>query len=166
MTFGLAMMLLFLLPTTLCQSSFRPWRGLVPLKSTCEDVKRFLKVEKCEFPFSEFKLQDTRVVVYFSSCRCCGQWRVKRGVVTSIAIYPLIGQRVSELNLGSGFVRVPDEEITGGTRFINKSEGVTIYSVGNTINEILIYPTSRDQRLRCLKRRSTKSVHSTEQHRS
>lgn len=41
------------------------WRGIVPLRTTCADVKKALKVEKCVAPMSEYNVTGFRVVVFF-----------------------------------------------------------------------------------------------------
>ncbi len=38
--------------------SGQEWRGLQPLKSNCEDVKRALGVDKCEYPRTTYRLID------------------------------------------------------------------------------------------------------------
>lgn len=68
-------------------ASAQGFKGLIPLESTCEDVKRILKVEKCSDPYSVYFFKDFIVGVYFKTDppseedRWC--YNVPTGTVTS-----------------------------------------------------------------------------------
>ena len=49
----------------------KEWRGLIPLKSTCEDVKRILGVDKCVVPESTYELSNYRVIIRFAQNKSC-----------------------------------------------------------------------------------------------
>ena len=138
--------------TSISPPAVGEWRGIIPLKSSCEDVKRILNVKKCEFPTSSYEFPDSRVVVNFSTCTCCEGWRVRRGTVTSLGVYPLKKQQLEELSLDSGYERIVDEEIVGGERFVNASKGVNVYSLHGSVLEIIFYPAATDEKLRCSRR--------------
>ena len=60
---------IFLIVTLLCCSevlSAQGYKGIIPLKSTCEDVKRVLKVDECKEPFTMYSLEDIRVSIHFT----------------------------------------------------------------------------------------------------
>lgn len=149
MKIGFIFMLLSLALTNVSQSSTDGWRGLVPLKSSCEDVKRVLDVKKCEFPISSYEFPELRIVVYFSTCVCCERWRVGRGIIRSIGVYPLTNQHVDELNLGTDFKKVKDEEIIGGQRLTNATKGMTVYTLNGQVIEMIFHPPYAMQKLRC-----------------
>lgn len=78
------------------------WRGLVPLHSTCDDVKRELGVESCASPISDYTLPDFRVVVEFKNETCDRTllgWRVPLGTVTAITLSPRKEMPPSEFGL-------------------------------------------------------------------
>jgi hypothetical protein len=60
------------------------WSELVPLISTCEDVKRVLKVSECKLPWSEYQFPDYNVTVDFSTD--ADGWCVSRQTITSIFV--------------------------------------------------------------------------------
>ena len=60
MKIGLIVILLSLALTNVKQSSADGWRGLVPLKSSCEDVKRILDVKKCEFSYQYLRVSGIK----------------------------------------------------------------------------------------------------------
>jgi len=67
------------------------WHGLRPLESTCDDVKRELGVDKCNFPESVYDLKEETVTVRFVTCPCAIRcydstrgWNVPRGTLLSI----------------------------------------------------------------------------------
>lgn len=67
------------------------WQGIQPLQSTCDDVKKALKVDKCEYPDSIYRLPDETVTVRFVTCPCpitCdsayGGWNVPFSTVAGI----------------------------------------------------------------------------------
>ena len=80
MRFGLPVFLILMFMTMRSQSNC--WRGITPLQSTCEDVKKVLKVDRCTVPISEYTLPDFRVMVKFENESCDSEpraWRVPRG---------------------------------------------------------------------------------------
>jgi hypothetical protein len=75
----------------------KEWRGIVPMHSTCEDVKRILSIERCETSF--YQLKDEAVYIFFSEYPCHGEWNVAPGTVTGITVYPRNKPRLADLRL-------------------------------------------------------------------
>lgn len=130
------------------------WRGLSPLHSTCKDVKRILKVEKCTPPLAEYTLADFRVLIQVESTSCTGgsrAWRVSRGTVTAIILTPRKQMRPSEFGLDlSKFERREDEEIIGVEHYYNRKEGVTVDLYRGAVQHLFLHPTQSDEKLRCV----------------
>src|SRR5882724_5202361 len=74
----------------------KDWRGIVPLHSTCEDVKRILGVAKCE---PVVKLESETVNISFSQKPCADGWNVPIGTVVSVTIHPEKKSDLTDLNL-------------------------------------------------------------------
>lgn len=67
------------------------WRGLTPLHSNCDDVKRALSVEQCSTPMSFYTLPDFRVMIELVNETCDknpNAWHVSPGTVTAITLSP------------------------------------------------------------------------------
>jgi hypothetical protein len=129
------------------------WRGITPLHSTCEDVKRILKVDKCILPSTEYTLPDFRVLVQFESTNCAREprvWHVPKGTVTAITLTLRKEMRPSEFGLDlSKYERREDDEIIGVEHYYNREEGVTVDLYRGAIQHLFLYPRERDEKLRC-----------------
>jgi hypothetical protein len=126
--------------------SAKEWRDIVPLHSTCEDVKRILNVSKCEFGYD---VDEGRVYISFARKRCLDGWNVPSGTVLSIAVYPKGNKRPEQLGLDlTSFKRevVPYEPVI---YYSNGEEGfsVTVTSEGK-VHRIDYYPKAKDDYLR------------------
>jgi hypothetical protein len=130
------------------------WRGIVPLHSTCIDVKRVLGVAKCE-P-SIYYLEDEIVNINFSEKPChekwpYEKWNVPPGVVTSISVR--LKKQPPLANLGidiTNYKKVPDEYSTGGHIYYNEEKGVAITAdADGKVLEISYQPTAKDSYRHC-----------------
>jgi hypothetical protein len=72
------------------------WRGIVPLHSSCEDVKRVLNVSECR---SFYDTEEGKVYIGFSKKPCADGWKVPPGTVLHISVYPKNAPLVEELGL-------------------------------------------------------------------
>jgi hypothetical protein len=129
------------------------WHGIVPLHSTCEDVKRELGVESCTCPISRYTLPDYRVMVEFENETCESEpcaWRVPKGTVTAITISPRNEVLPSTFGLDlSKYVRREDGEIVGVEHYESLKEGVTVNLYRGFVQDLLIYPPASEDKLRC-----------------
>lgn len=140
---------LCLLWTTPSKAAPEGWRGIVPLHSTCDDVKRILEVDRCELPTSQYDLPDFRVTINFTTSACCENWQVPSGTVAEIIISPKKPTPLSEYNLTEGYRKVVDEEIVGQEWYDNRVEGVTVYVFNGMITHFMFYPSVKDEKLHC-----------------
>jgi len=128
MRIGVLLFLLLMFVTMRSQSNC--WRGITPLQSTCEDIKKILKVGNCTVPISEYTLPDFRVTVEFQNETCDTEpraWRVPKGTVTAITISPRNELRPSEFGLDlSRYKKREDGEIVGLDHYDGNEEGVTV----------------------------------------
>ncbi len=154
------MRLLFLVVAATTVSA-KEWQGITPLHSTCEDVKQKLKVDKCTFPISEYDIPDFRVVIFFSQNQSCSNsqtWHVPHGTVTGLIILPTKEILPSTLGIDlSKYKKLEDGDIVGVERFENLDEGATVSLFNGFVHEVLLYPSSRDDKLRCKLRKSRQS---------
>jgi len=129
------------------------WHGIVPLHSTCEDVKRALGGENCTCPISRYTLPDFRVMVEFENETCESEpraWRVPKGTVTAITISPRNEMRPSEFNLDlSKYKKREDGEIVGLDHYDSEGGGVTVDLYQGFVQNLFLYPRKSDETMRC-----------------
>lgn len=124
------------------------WRGLMPLHSTCEDVKRILGTTKCESSF--YYLADEIVNLDISKKPCADGWNVPPGTVLSITVYPRKKPQLSDLHLDAkAYKKVTVADQSGGSYYVNKEEGITIAVMPDEkVNHFTYSPTPKDNYLR------------------
>jgi hypothetical protein len=146
------LVLFLLMPLTLSQHP-SGWRGITPLHSTCDDVKRVLGVERCTCPISRYTLPDFRVMVEFESETCDSEpraWRVPLGTVTAVTVSPRKEMLPSEFGLDlSKYERREDGEIVGVEHYESRKEGITVNLYHGFVQDLFIYPPAREEKLRC-----------------
>ena len=151
MRLGLPAFLLLMLVTMRSQTNC--WRGITPLRSTCGNVKKILKVDTCRFPISEYTLPDFRVMVEFENETCASAppaWRVPKGTVLAITLSPRNEMRPSEFGLDlSKYKKREDGEIVGLEHYDSSEEGVTVDLYRGFVQNLFLYPRKSDDRLRC-----------------
>jgi hypothetical protein len=129
------------------------WRGITPLQSTCEDVKKILKVDTCTLPISQYTLPDFRVMVEFENETCDREsraWRVPKGTVTAITVSPRNEMRPSEFGLDlSKYKKREDGEIVGLEHYDSQGEGVTVDVYRGFVQNLFLYPRKSDDAVRC-----------------
>lgn len=124
------------------------WRGIKPLRSTCEDVKRALGVDKCEYPNSEYRWQGETVTVGFIMCPCptlcyhvSSGWNVPIGTVGGITRKlrnkPL---PISDFNVDSGKWKKTYTDFIGQVLYNNYEQGISLDTVNGKIFTIQYYP--------------------------
>jgi hypothetical protein len=148
-----AVILLSLLLFTSMAASNKGWRGIIPLHSTCNNVKKALKVNKCSLPMSEYNLPDFRVVVFFSEDDRCEDprgWRVPQGTITSLVVSPTKEMCPSEFGINiSNYKKLPDRDVVGMEGYDNDKEGVTVNLFNGYVQNIIFYPPTAEENLRC-----------------
>ena len=108
----------------------RGWRGIIPLHSTCADVKRLLGVTTCDG--STHPLNDETVTIVFSEKPCLDGWNVAPGTDITLDVHPKPGLKLVDLHLDErSYRRVADEHVRGIVYYTNNQEGISI-TVGLT----------------------------------
>ena len=129
------------------------WRGLTPLRSTCDDVKRILNVETCTTPISRYTLPDYRVMVEFANNDCekfPRAWRVASGTVVAITLSPRMPVIVSQFDLDlSRYKKREDGDVVGISQYDNEEDGVTVETFQGNVLSLFLYPRKSDEPMRC-----------------
>jgi hypothetical protein len=127
--------------------SAKEWRGLVPLHSTCEDVKRILNVSDCA---GAFDTDEGRVKIEFTLKPCAEGWSVPARTVLRISVSPK-AKRLSDIDLDlAKFEKYVEYDSPNFTYYSDRNEGVTI-EVGpdQKILNIHYYGALKDDYLHC-----------------
>lgn len=140
------------------------WRGIKPLRSTCEDVKQILKVEKCEYPDSVLRLEDETVTIKFVTCPCpiaCDGlyegWNVPRGTVAGITRELHKTIPVAEFQIISNKWNKTYTDMIGQILYDNHESGITVSAIdGNVVRVTYYAPLEQNKNLLCPKCSSTK----------
>lgn len=122
---GLTIPILVLLLSSVGTAQSQNWRTIVPLKSTCDDVRKELGVDTCKFPVSNYSFDVFDVNLTF--VRRYGKtdfktYRVSQVVVTFKKMSSL-GSFESDL---ASFEVLSDGDLGNSKLFRNKKKGILI----------------------------------------
>lgn len=144
---------LFLILFMFSVSYAKEWRGIVPLHSSCEDVKRIMGHSTCNSSF--YDLRDETVVIHFSTHPCDerlpGGWNVQPGTVTSIFVNTKSPKKLADLHIDeSRYKKLASEHHKGIIQYTNDEEGFafTLYPDGK-VWSFFYTPSAQDEYLRC-----------------
>ena len=151
MRFALPTVLLWLFTVPLSQSNC--WRGLTPLRSTCDDVKKVLSIETCSMPITNYDRPEMQVMISFATgdCNKAPQgWRVSKGTVTAIILSPQIPMTPEMFGLDlSKYKKREDGEIVGLDHYTSVEEGVAVDMYSGVVQRLSLYPRKADDGMRC-----------------
>lgn len=125
------------------------WRGIVPLRSSCESVKRLLKVDQCT-P-GTYLIGEDNLSISFSDGSCETGWKVSAGTVLSFYVHTRRKLRFStQYPDSSKFVKSPNSLLHDVVYYENQEDGVTVAVLKDgTIAHTFYGPSSRDLALKC-----------------
>jgi hypothetical protein len=126
------------------------WKEIVPLVSTCTDVKRILKLEECKFPRMKIEGSKYDVVVDFST-KSDG-WDVSSETVVAVYVSfrDLIRLREFETNFDD-YVIKPVSDAPEMTTYNNVKKGIhltvqTAVAPEPYISNIVLYPSEANSK--------------------
>jgi hypothetical protein len=125
------------------------WRGIVPLRSDCESVKRLLKVDQCT-P-GTYMLEEDNLSISFSDGSCETGWKVSPGTVISFYVHTRRKLRFSsQYPDSSKFVKSSNSLSHDVVYYENQEDGVTVAVLKDgTIVHTFYGPSSKDLALKC-----------------
>jgi len=129
------------------------WRGLVPMKSSCADVKRVLPTATCKGADEEFDLGSERVRISYSEYPCYkafeDSWNIPVGTVILIerSLTPPILFSSLHLNVS----KCDSFTFHGSLYYGCKKKGLELTTSNGYVSQINYVPTPKDERLRCPK---------------
>jgi hypothetical protein len=109
--------------------SGQDWRKIVPLSSTCEDVKALLEVNYCKAPDSFYKFPEMSIYILVSDGK--NKWKVPEDTVTRVAVslrsLPPLKEFVKNFNVKiEDFEFFPDDDLPNSKIYVNNKRGISI----------------------------------------
>jgi len=130
------------------------WRGIVPLRSTREEVARILGPPAPGLR-DQYELERESVFIIYSDGKCGAPgnagWDVPPGTVVEIRVTPKTRLKLSQLGVDKDKYRKEENRLSGGTFYTDFERGVG-YSVSGedeVVNTIFYMPTAGQESLRC-----------------
>jgi hypothetical protein len=124
--------------------SAQGFRGIVPLKSDCADVKRILGVKKCTVPQSVFLLKDFWITVNFTTnnplekAKKC--YKVPVGRVISFTVTYNKPFPIKDFEYELKYAKGPFGDVNT-IAYENKEKGVSVLTNLGRINTAIFVPT-------------------------
>ena len=119
------------------------WRKLTPLVSTCEDVKKILSVNNCQFPNSNYKFSNYNISLTFSTGE--DGWNVSEGIVLNVGVSlkKLINLNDYEKDLGN-YKILPVDDLPDYRRYINETKGIELLvTKDKLVQHIYMFPPKK-----------------------
>jgi hypothetical protein len=131
----------------------KEWRGIIPMKSTCEDVKRILGVTTCNPPDEIYDLGDEKVRIEFTKYPCHRAytkfWDVPVGTVIIIERYLKKPITIAELGVDVSKYEIATTDMIDMNIYSSEEEGMSFYALKDQVREIFYMPTKEDSHLQC-----------------
>lgn len=150
-------LILPMLALVCCQTNV--WNGIVPLKSTKEDVEKILgkpTLDSIAQAAAEYRTKDGKVFVLYSTGPCkvkpSNGWKIPKQTVISISFYPVDRPQFTDLQIDmQKFERHSDPEILHLIDYTNKTEGInlTIDESDGSVTRFSYFPESKYDYLKC-----------------
>lgn len=130
-------------------ASAQGWRGIVPLQSRCDDVKRILGIDGCRS--GTYQTDDGTVSISFSDATCESGWNVPPGTVLSFHVHSRTQQTLASIvSDASKYIKSVDTHVRYVAYYENKDEGVSIAVFEDgTVANVFYGPSAKDSALRC-----------------
>jgi hypothetical protein len=145
---------LCLLTVSAAAASAKEWRGIVPLRSTRDDVTRVLGPSpNANNVRAEYSLEDEDVYIVFASRESYVDDCVKRlplGTVLQIKVTPKKGLRLADLGLDESRLKKlsrPDHSSPGNEVFVDEEEGVVVRAQEGMVSQVVYLAAAEDWRL-------------------
>ncbi len=136
---------------------WKNWKKIIPLVSTCEEIKKIFNIEKCEYPYTEFDNSEWRSLKlaeknYSAECDINTNYKtIPKGTILSVSILNIaIPLKDFEPDL-SGYEIEQVYDLPGSSTYKNKKTGVefeafNLEDAENTmiIGSITLHPSAEN----------------------
>ena len=138
------------------------FKGIIPMKSTCQDVMKIFKEEDCSKKEREFVTSEEKIRIFYTSEKCqivYGKKRnvqigtvliVKRDFIKKITLEEL------EIKLVESDYLIKDTDFVGRTSYLKKDGELEFYITDGFVDQIYYRPNSNNNFKLCKTRKKKK----------
>ena len=141
--------LLFCFGENTCAQS---WKKVVPLVSTCEQLKEILPVKDCNASYSKVETPEYEGIVFYSTktCQEGGEWNVPTGTVTDFSFTLKPFMRLTAYGSLKGYLMKPEDDLPDYETYTNDEIGISLSIMldekyGKLIQDISLYPSAKNK---------------------
>ena len=137
------------------QAVAQGWRGITPLRSSREDVRRLFghPTDPGKKASAVYDLKEEIILVFFTSgppCSPDNEWRVPEGTVVEITVTPKVTQSLSELHFDeSKLKKITDPRNPDAVKYVDAEAGRSINVKHGNVEFITYSPSVKERPLRC-----------------
>jgi hypothetical protein len=148
-------LLVFLQTYAVCQD----WKKIKPMISTCADVMKIFKTDKCNHPTTRLEFDDYRITIDFTTSERCEKndldaqfWNAPKGMVIYFLVSLKKGIELRDYAADiSKYKKEPVSDVVGAYLYLNEKAGIRITTMdGKIIQNVFFYPPA-GKKYRCSK---------------
>jgi hypothetical protein len=98
------------------------WQKIVPLKTNCEELKKILGVEECEYPVSDYKFKEFNINITFSTK--ANGWNVSKDTVFMVLIFFDPAIKLKDFETDFSDYKIKPETDFPGLIYTNEKKGI------------------------------------------
>ncbi len=129
-------------------TSAQGFKGIIPLESTCEDVKRILQVDECKFPRSFYWLKDYRIDISFNENRSVESkicYKVPKDRVISLVVSYNKNIPIKEFEYDLKFVQKLNNDIDTIV-YENEENNISVFTHLGLVSYAVFIPTQEQHK--------------------
>jgi hypothetical protein len=129
-------------------TSAQGFKGIIPLESTCEDVKRILRVDGCKFPRSVYWLKDYTIDISFNEKRSVESkicYKVPKGRVISLVVSYNKNIPIKEFEYELKFVKKLNNDIDSIV-YENEQNNISVLTQLGFVSTAIFIPTQEQHK--------------------
>lgn len=132
--------------------SAQSWKKVVPLVSTCEQLKEFLPITDCNASYSKINVPEYEGTVFYSqkTCQEGGQWNIVKGTVIEFifTLKPFV--KLTDYGSLEGYVMKPEDDLPDYKDYTNRKLGIGLSvllddNYGELIQSISLLPSEENK---------------------
>ena len=133
--------------------SAQAWKKVIPLVSTCEQLKEVMPIKDCNTSYSRLDAPEYDALISYSSktCEDGEQWNIPKGTVTSalFTLKPFMRLSAYDGNL-KDYVMKPEDDLPDYKTYTNDTLGISLSvllseSYGELIQDIFLLPSAENK---------------------
>ena len=130
-------------------------KEIIPMHSTCSDVKKILQVETCRDSYEFYRLSDESIEIEYSTEICQKafkkKWNVPVGTVLSVTRIFKKSKQLSDFAVDTNKCEKTDtkSDIPNQIIYTCLEDGTSLWVIDGLVNTVIYTPTTKDKCLLC-----------------